>query len=1010
MTRCKIVAIGLCIALTGRLPAQPQHVAKTDPLTPAEQLKKFHLPPGFEIQLVAAEPDIRKPLNLHFDERNRLWVTGSVEYPFPAADDAKKRDTLRILEDTDGDGRFEKVTVFADGLNIPIGVLPVRGGAIVHSIPNIWLFRDTDSDDKVNEREVLLSSFGFKDTHGMTGEFMWGFDGWVYACHGFANSSTLKAKDGSTISMQSGNTYRFRKDGSHVEQWTWGQVNPFGLAFDPLGNLFSCDCHSRPIYQLLRGAYYPSFGKPHDGLGFGPEMLTHSHGSTAIAGITYYAADHFPPAYRDTIFIGNVVTNRVNHDKLERHGSTYKAIEQPDFIRCDDPWFRPVDIKLGPDGALYIADFYNRIIGHYEVPLTHPGRDRERGRIWRVVYKGPKGDLPAPKMPRADWAKATVPELVDDLAHPNLAVRFKATNQLVERGGKPGIEAVRKALKPGGSPFQRMHGLWVLDRQNALDDELLTAAAQDQEPGVRVHAMRILSERRQLSPAQHKLALAGLEDKDAFVQRAAAEALGQHPSVDNIRPLLSLRERVPADDTHLMHMVRMSLRDQLRGDNSWAALPLRDWTDKDSRTVADIAPGVPGAASAAFLMQHLQKFDEPEGNQARFLNHVARYGKEADVKAALERVRDPKAATFAQLERLKAYERGLQARGKPLDDEARRFADGLAAKLIESKSQRDVLAGLDLCTALKLTSARGPILARVEDRKTPEPQRLAALKALASVDPDAAIPVLGKLLGAGKEPYALRELAAQQLGAINRAAAHTELVKGLAAAPARLQIAIAVGLVSSPKGGEQLLKAIEEGKASARLLRERQVEVRLVNSKLPDVQKRIDKLTKGLPPANEAVLALIQKRKAEFATMKPDAAQGAKIFEKTCAVCHTLANKGAKIGPELDGVGLRGIDRLLEDILDPSRNVDQAFRQTTLTLLNGQIVSGLLLRSEGEVLVLADNQGKEVRVAKKDVDEQIVGPLSPMPGNFSEQIPDGDFKHLLAFLLDQTKPKEQKPK
>src|SRR5262249_35005015 len=150
--------------------------------------------------------------------------------------------------------------------------------------------------------------------------------------------------------------------------------------------------------------------------------------------ITYYAADHFPPAYRDTIFVGNVVTNRINHDKLEPHGSTLKAIQQPDFLVSEDPWFRPVDIKLGPDGALYVADFYNRIIGHYELPLTHPGRDRERGRIWRIVYRGPDGKG-KPNAPRADRSRATVAELVQDLAHPNLTVRTLATNQLVERGG-----------------------------------------------------------------------------------------------------------------------------------------------------------------------------------------------------------------------------------------------------------------------------------------------------------------------------------------------------------------------------------------------------------------------------------------------------------------------------------------------------------------------------------------------------------------------------------------------
>jgi hypothetical protein len=195
-----------------------------------------------------------------------------------------------------------------------------------------------------------------------------------------------------------------------------GQVNPFGLTFDPLGNLYSADCHTRPQYLLLRGAHYPSFGKPDDGLGFGPEMIAHDHGSTGIAGTVYYAADHFPPAYRGTLFNGNPVTNKVNHDTLEWHGSSPRAVEQPDFLTSDDPWFRPVDLVLGPDGALYLADFYNRIIGHYEVDLAHPGRDRTSGRIWRIVYRGPDGKGPVPTAP--DLSAASAEALVNALARP----------------------------------------------------------------------------------------------------------------------------------------------------------------------------------------------------------------------------------------------------------------------------------------------------------------------------------------------------------------------------------------------------------------------------------------------------------------------------------------------------------------------------------------------------------------------------------------------------------------
>src|SRR5207302_9219151 len=204
----------------------------------------------------------------------------------------------------------------------------------------------------------------------------------------------------------------------------------------------------------------------------GPEMVTHDHGSTGIAGISYYTGDQFPAAYRGTIFIGNVVTNRVNHDRIEWHGSSPQGVEQPDFVWSEDNWFRPVDLELGPDVALYVADFYNRIIGHYEVPLTHPGRDRERGRIWRIVYRGPDGKG-KPLVASVDYTKVTAVELVRNLADPNLTVRMMATNELVNHGGDEGVTAVRTVMQPESSPWQRAHGLWVLERRGVLDDKTL---------------------------------------------------------------------------------------------------------------------------------------------------------------------------------------------------------------------------------------------------------------------------------------------------------------------------------------------------------------------------------------------------------------------------------------------------------------------------------------------------------------------------------------------------------
>ena len=1152
-----------------------QGVRDTEARSPEDEQAGFHLPDGFEAQLFAAEPQIAKPLNMAWDTRGRLWVTNTIEYPYPAKAGAEPRDSIKILEDTDGDGRADKVTTFADKLNIPMGLLPTAGGVICFNIPDIIFLRDNDGDDKADERIKILGPFDTtRDTHGMINGLRRGPDGWIYACHGFNNQSNVTASDGSNVKLTSGNTFRFRDDGSRIEQWTSGQVNPFGLAADDWGNLYSADCHSKPITALLRGGCYPSFGRPHDGLGFAPSMMDHLHGSTAICGLVYYQADLFPKSFQKRFYSGNVMTSRINCNALERNGATVTARELPDFMTSDDPWFRPVDIQLGPDGALYVADFYNKIIGHYEVPLEHPGRDRESGRIWRIVYR----DQSASKVDSlTDYQNQTnsSPLLSStnlvELSSSNLTRRELAIERIRQtKLDQSAIDEVRtKLLSAETHELLRLSCLAILWSRNELISSDLVAILNEGPARLQVEALRAANQppygsANALTTAIQK----AFKNPEPQVRLAAIEAIGRCGGAGNVRGLLSLASQYAPDgktpDATLRQASRIAARNLLRNPTAleWIA---RSWQfsfpadEQPTRMtlgineplaieMASILPSLDSPLAAEALLRFVDQ--HPEADKDLIQTAIAGSAKhmnpamtEAIVRLIKKTSKENPVALAKSLDTICAaltvrnveYPEPLQAfaikvaqglratvsqtlkdqqvvvdwreaAGGEWPAESRKCANGQASQMLSSFTRGEAYVGtlsssvfacpaelsFWLCghnglpsnkdhqknfvrlidaelgsvlqtvypprndIAAKITwsladhsgrpvrlevidgdngnayawlavgrfsqqglnpsnvseviaAAQTLLKRRIAPAVTEEFQQLLQLTSLSPRNRAQLIVGIGdatrqpliqaiaeQAIEIGQAPLVSNALVAAD--STERSAAALQLAQQLSlAATARQQNAFANRLLRSAPGCTTLVQLVDQGKLSRISLRGR--ETLLPEEIAPETRDRLKELIQeanALPDPNSSAIA------ARIAKLSLDAAsaeQGKLLFEKNCAICHQLAGKGTLVGPQLDGVGKRGVERLCEDILDPSRNVDTAFRMSTLLLDDEQVLTGLVREQPDGTLQVVGQDGKATTIAANKVERRRDSSKSLMPENMAETLGDQELSALLKFLV-----------
>ena len=1073
------------------------------------------------------------------------------------------------MEDHDGDGKADKVTVFADELNIPIGLIPYGDGVICFSIPNIWYLRDTDGDDRCDKREVLYGPFDTtRDTHGMCNAFRRGDDGWIYACHGFNNRSEVAGKDGHKVVLTSGNTFRFRPDGSRLELYTQGQVNPFGMSIDQYGDIYTADCHTKPVTLLLPEGCYDSFGRPHDGLGYVPNVMEHLHGSTAIAALALGEHLRFPAEYANSTFDGNVMTSRVNQNTLKRTGSSVRAIEQPDLVSSSDPWFRPVDLVAGPDGALYVADFYNRIIGHYEVDLKHPGRDRFRGRLWRVRYAGTDGATNAIKGYGQDLTALTTEQLLEVIrTAPEMQKRL-ARDVIADDLSAETTAILKKHLHDDDSVVRRF-ALRLLALRDASVIEAISSGASDNDELVRVHTFRALREvtlQEADQTAASQLLKKGFGDLSAMVRRSTVAAASRHQSQELILPLLRMFHTTDLADVHLRHSIRIALRDHLLHEDWFRTVAADVKVDMDRLVLADLSLAVKTPASAEFVAGNIQFLGMSQPTRlAEYLQfaaaHVSPEAAEGVVVAVRERFSGDR-----ELQRglLNSMRQGFAQRGQQPPAAVRAWAMDVAMQLLNMKTPND-LSALDVVPAVswnyqphsdasdnnncwgvvrsrksadgvagaalyssfeqgerrtgiyrsapievgdslsfyiaghdgipdaplkkanfvRLRDAASEELLREasplrndeaqkvewktddlrgrkvivelvdgdnasayawiavgrfsDDRLNPsddQQRQLAAVELIGDFGLQELRPAIVRLSTVSGVPgnslvamansllklrpnslltavsvvptitAASDTLAQSAMNAIakeNSDEARKALEAAFQVSTAAEQLLIAQPLAADLTGAEELLRLMEAGKASARLLLKPAIQQRLNAIATEELKSRVAVLTEKLPTEDSIVEDLLTNRRKAIQQAAGDIQNGKELFKKNCQICHQIAGEGKQVGPNLDGIGNRGLDRVLEDVLIPNRNVDVAFRTTTVVTDEGKAYSGLLKELEGNRISIVDSQAKETILQTDIIEERKASANSPMPSNVGETLNEGQLRDLVSFLLLQKK-------
>jgi putative membrane-bound dehydrogenase-like protein len=940
----------------GRLPPSPQQARAA-----------LHTGKRLAVDLAAAEPLVASPVAIDFGPDGRLWVAEMVDYPAGRGGDYKPGGRIRVLEDTDGDGVFDKATVFLDNIPFPTGITVWRKGVLVCAAPDILYAEDTDGDGKADVVRKLFSGFGTDNYQARVNSLCYGLDGWVYGSCGLFGGRIKSHRTGRVLELGD-RDFRINPDTGAIEPAT-GRTQQ-GRVRDDWGNWFGCDNTTLCLHYVLadhhlrRNAHvafggaavyvpdYPDSNRLYP-LRRGVQVFKLSgppNRVTAACGLGNYRDERLPGARRGDVFVCEPVNLLVHRLRLSPRGSTFsgrrvKGEERSEFLASTDNWFRPVQVRTGPDGALWVVDMSRYVIEH---PRWIPPQDlakldvragHDLGRIYRVR----PATRPARPLPRLD--RLSTAELVRALDSPNGTRSDLAGQLLLWRGDRAAVPALEKMAAMAPRPEARLHALCVLDGVGKLTARLVRKALEDRHAGVRRHAVRLaeklLAAAPEIGPALVKLA----DDADAQVRLQLACSLGEWADGRGGAALAGLALR-HADDPYL----RAAVLSSLRRENVAAAL---------AGILAAKAPPEP-------LVQGLLETATALGDRttlARFLRQ----------------------ATAPQVGRYTASQ--MAALAGVLDAVGRR------------KPPLDLLADKDLGDRVRRVLAAARVTAA--DGKAAETDRRSAVHLLGR-EPARRVTdlaLLGKLL-VPQCPTALQSAALVALRRIPDERAAAVILDGWGSYTPALQTQALDLLLSRPAWQARLLAALEKKEIAPGLIDAARRQ-RLLTHRDDRIRAGAAKVFAG-PTGSDRRKVL--RAYGGVVSLKGDPGRGKAVFAKTCAVCHRLGGVGHEVGPDLAAVANKSPEYLLTEILDPNRNVDSRFLQYTATTKAGLTFTGLLAAETGTSITLRWQEGKQQVLLRADLDELTGTGKSLMPEGLEKDLSRQDLADLLAYLSGPARP------